>query len=110
MTQPRTILRYIWTATALLYTAAACQAQPYLAYRGTYNAASFLAAGLPGGGIARGSAFSLFGTNIGPTSTPQLSFPLQTTLAGVSIAVSQGSTTVNAIPIAFAAGQINAIM
>jgi uncharacterized protein (TIGR03437 family) len=94
----------------LLCCIAVGHAQPYLAYRGIYNSASYMAAGLPGGAIARGSVFSLFGNNIGPATTPQLSFPLQTTLASVSISVSQGSTTVNALPIAFAAGQINAIM
>jgi uncharacterized protein (TIGR03437 family) len=88
----------------------AAYAQPYIAYRGIYNVASFMAPGLPAGAIARGSTFSVFGRNLGPASTPTLSFPLETTLAGVSITVTQGATTVNAIPVGLATGQINAIM
>jgi uncharacterized protein (TIGR03437 family) len=66
--------------------------------------------GLPGGAIARGSIFSIFGSNIGPASSPSLAFPLQTTLGNVSITVTNGSTTVNAIPIYVSPSQINAIM
>ena len=94
----------------LLGVAALAQAQPFIAYRGIYNVASYMPPGLPGSAIARGSAFALFGKNIGPTSTPPLAFPLGTTLGGVSIQVTQGATTVNAIPIGFGGGQINAIM
>jgi uncharacterized protein (TIGR03437 family) len=97
-------------AGAILFGSALVKAQPFIYYRGVANAASYMAGGLPGGAIARGSAFSIFGSDLGPSSTPTLSFPLQTTLAGVSITVTQGSTTVNAIPIFLAPGQINAIM
>src|SRR5690349_8576104 len=38
------------------------------------------------------------------------SFPLGTTLANVSITVTQGGTAVNAIPLFVSASQINAIM
>lgn len=85
-------------------------ADPFVAYRGVVNAASSMPAGLPGGGIARGSAFSIYGRRLGPPSSPTLSFPLQTTLGGVSITITQGSTTVNAIPTFISPGQINAIM
>lgn len=79
--------------------------------RGIVNAASFVAPGLPGGGIAQGSVFSIFGTGLGPASSPPLtSFPLSTTLGGVSIKVSQGGTSVSAIPLFVSPGQINAIM
>ncbi len=83
---------------------------PHIAYRGIYNAASYMAEGLPGGAIARGSAFSLFGTHLGPSETPPLAFPLETNLGGVTITVTQGDTTVNAIPITLSPGQINAIL
>ena len=66
--------------------------------------------GLPSGGIAQGAQFSIFGANLGPATSPALAFPLSTTLAGVSISVTQGSTTVAAIPVFVSAGQINAIM
>lgn len=79
--------------------------------RGIVNSASFSAPGLPGGSIAQGSVFSIFGSGLGPGSSPPLtSFPLSTTLGGVSIKVSQGSNSVNAIPLFVNPGQINALM
>jgi uncharacterized protein (TIGR03437 family) len=87
-------------------------AQPPLIYnRSLYNAASFMPAGVPGGAIAQGSIFTLFGTRIGPTqAVTASSFPLGTTLGGVSINVVQGSTSISAIPVYVSATQINAIM
>ena len=65
---------------------------------------------LPGGAIAQGSIFSIFGTRIGPaTGVQATSFPLPTTLGGITITVT-GSTTVNAIPLYVSDSQINAIM
>jgi len=79
--------------------------------RGVVNAASFARPGLPQGAIARGSIFSIFGQNIGPESFDTVSeFPLGDALSGVSIAVTQGETTVAAIPVFVSAGQINAIL
>jgi uncharacterized protein (TIGR03437 family) len=78
--------------------------------RGIVNAASYMAPGLPGGSIARGSIFAIFGTGLGPASSPPLAFPLSSTLGGVSITVTQGTSTVNAIPLYVSASQINAIM
>lgn len=79
--------------------------------RGMVNSASYMAPGIPGGSIARGSMFAIFGSRLGPASSPPLTvFPLSTTLGGVSITVTQGTTTVNAIPLYVSAGQINAIM
>ena len=87
-------------------------AQPPLIYnRSVYNAASFMPSGVPAGAIARGSIFSIFGAQLGPAKPATAgSFPLGTTLAGVSINVVQGSTSVSAIPVFVSAGQINAIM
>jgi uncharacterized protein (TIGR03437 family) len=49
--------------------------------------------------------------HLGPAQgASQSSFPLVTTFSGVSIQVTQGSTTVNAIPSYVSAGQVNAIM
>src|ERR1039458_7886089 len=78
--------------------------------RSIVNAASFMAPGLPAGAIARGSIFSIFGGHLGPASSPALAFPLSATLGGVSITVTQGTATVNAIPLYVSASQINAIM
>ncbi len=102
--------RSIWIV-AFLFTALAASAQPFINYRGVVNAASFTPPGLSGGSIAQGSIFSIFGQGIGPATLAEVSsFPLQPNLAGVSIQVIQGNTTVPAIPLVVTAGQVNAIM
>src|SRR5258706_2204967 len=74
--------------------------QPLITPRGIVNAASLIAPGLPSGAIARGSLFSLFGQRVGPAAgVSAAAFPLQTSLAGVSIKVTQGTTSVDAIPV-----------
>jgi uncharacterized protein (TIGR03437 family) len=83
---------------------------PLIYYRGVVNVASYMPPALPAGGIAQGAQFSIFGANLGPATSPALSFPLSTTLAGVSISITQGTTTVAAIPVFLSPGQINAIM
>ena len=97
---------------ACLFTTAGIIAQPPVIYnRAVLNAASFMPARLPGGAIAQGSIFSLFGARLGPSTPVQASsFPLGTSLGGVSITVTQGANTVNAIPLFVSASQINAIM
>ena len=92
--------------------AACAAAQPPVIYnRAIVNAASFMPPRLPGGAIAQGSIFSIFGARLGPATGVQVSsFPLNTTLSNVSITVTQGSTTANAIPLYVSASQINAIM
>ncbi len=94
-----------------LFAGGAIAQPPLIFNRAVVNAASFLPPTLPGGTIAQGSIFSIFGARLGPTTAVQAnSFPLGTTLGGTSIIVSQGSTTVNAIPIFVSASQINAVM
>jgi hypothetical protein len=47
---------------------------------GARSAASYMPPSLPGGGIAQGSLFSLFGTGLGPaTGVSVTAFPLGTT-------------------------------
>ena len=92
-----------------LAMAPGCYAQ-LIGSRSIVNAASFMAPGLPAGAIARGSIFSIFGGHLGPASSPPLAFPLSTTLGGVSITVTQGTTAVNAIPLYVSAGQINCLV
>lgn len=95
----------------LALSAAALQAQsPFIYYRGVVNVANYMPPALPSGGIAQGAQFSIFGSNLGPATSPALSFPLSTTLATVSISVTQGTTVVAAIPVFLSPGQINAIM
>jgi uncharacterized protein (TIGR03437 family) len=86
-------------------------AEPLIFFRAIVNSASFMPADGPGGAIARGSIFTLFGRDIGPLAGAQVSsFPLGTTFEGVSIEVAQGDVTVNAIPIFVSSGQLGAIM
>jgi uncharacterized protein (TIGR03437 family) len=94
-------------AIVLVATAAA---QPQIAANGVVNAASNALVGWPNSSIAQGSIFSIYGTDLGPPSSPALAYPLQTTLADVSVQVSSGSTSLNAIPIFVGPNQINAIL
>jgi uncharacterized protein (TIGR03437 family) len=84
--------------------------QPILYFRGVYNAASYAPFGLPNAPIARGSVFTAFGENLGPAKSPALSFPLSSTLAGVSISVTQNGVVTQAFPIFVSPAQINAVM
>lgn len=101
--------RALWLAVAFALCAAA---QPTIGTNGIVNGASFVYLGLPNGNIAQGSIFSIFGTNLGPTAGVGAgSFPLQTTLGGVTVQITpSGGTAVNAILLYVAAGQINAIL
>lgn len=94
----------------LFCVAALAMAQPQIAANGIVNAASNAYVGMPNSSIAQGSIFTIYGVNLGPASSPAPSFPLQTSLGGVSIQVTSGSTTVNAIPIFVGSKQVNAIL
>ncbi len=84
---------------------------PFIYYRGVVNSASYMAPGLPGAAIAQGSTFSIFGEYLGPATSPTLtSYPLQTNLGGVTVTISQGSTSVSAIPVYVSPGFISAIL
>ncbi len=97
-------------ATALIF-AIGLQAKPAIYLHQVVNAGSYYAPGLPAGSIGQGSLFSLFGSALGPQQgTSQTSFPLTNSFSGVSIQVTRGSTSVNAIPVYVSASQINAIM
>ena len=90
---------------------ALAQEPPFIFRGGVVNAASYVANDLPGGGIAQGSIFAIFGRAIGPAAPVQVSsFPLGPQLAGVSINLRQGSKQLSAIPLFVVAGQINAIL
>ena len=90
----------------------ALQAQlPAIYPHGVVNSASVLPPGLPAGSIAQGCIFSIFGSNLGPANGVQVSsFPLGNTLAGVSITATQGTATVDVLPVYVQQGQINALM
>ena len=61
------------------------------------NNYSYTPSGLPNYGIAQGSIFDIFGTNLASSSTPLQSVPLSTSLAGVTVTVVVNNTTTNVI-------------
>jgi uncharacterized protein (TIGR03437 family) len=96
---------------SVLFLAKVLSAQPTIFPHKVVSAASFMDPGLAGGAIARGSVFAIIGSGLGPAQPVQVSsYPLGTTLAGVSVRLTQGTTPIDAIPIAVSAGQVNAIM
>jgi uncharacterized protein (TIGR03437 family) len=105
-------------ATTLTYTVSQAAAAantapgPVVDPGGIVNSASFISASLPAGSIAQGSFFSIFGNNLGPANpgVKATSYPLGTNLGGVSVKVTQGATSVNAVPVFVAQYQINAVM
>jgi uncharacterized protein (TIGR03437 family) len=74
------------------------------------NSATYANPAMPNALIAQGSLFTICGSNLGPSSSPSLSFPLSPTLGGTSIGVTQGSIGVAAIPVFVSGSQLNAIM
>jgi uncharacterized protein (TIGR03437 family) len=78
---------------------------------GIVNAASYRVVGLPNSGIAQGSIFLVFGTNLGPAQlTTDPDFPLGTSLAGTSIQVTVNAVTVDCLMIYTSNGQVAAIL
>ena len=53
----------------LLTGFAGLRAEPVIFLRAIVNAASFMPSGVPGGAIARGSIFTIFGRGIGPATS-----------------------------------------
>ena len=76
------------------------------------NAASRIASGLPGYGVAQGSIFVVTGKGVGPDQSQQASFPLPAAagLGGVSIKASVGGSTVDAIMVYVSANEVAAIL
>jgi uncharacterized protein (TIGR03437 family) len=82
-------------------------------FSGVVNPASNVPPGFPNGGIAQGSIFVIYGGNLGPASLAEASgLPLPTTagLAGTSIKVTVGGTTVDAPMVYTSAGQVAAVL
>lgn len=61
------------------------------------NNFSYIMPGFPNYGIAQGSIFVIFGTNLATTSSGLQSVPLQTTLDGVSVQISVGGAATQAL-------------
>jgi uncharacterized protein (TIGR03437 family) len=94
----------------LTLAASTVPAQPSVSEYGIVNAASNALVGWPNSSIAQGSIFSIYGSGLGPSASPGLHYPLQNTLAGVSVQVISGNVSVNAIPLFVSPGLINAIL
>jgi uncharacterized protein (TIGR03437 family) len=85
--------------------------QPVIAADGIHNAASYALAGMPNAGIAQGSLFVVFGSNLGPTSLQLISgLPVPASFAGTSVRVTSGGTSVDALMIYTSAGQLAAVL
>ena len=66
--------------------------------------------GLPDYGIAQGSIFVVYGSNLAPNTSGFQSVPLKTALSGVSISVSVNGATTSPLILALSANQIDAIL
>src|SRR5579862_1654287 len=74
------------------------------------NIYSWTLPGLPNYGIAQGSIFAIFGANLASTTVPLQPPPLQTTLSGVTVNVTVGGTTTQALLYYLSPTQINAVL
>src|SRR5215469_5629377 len=78
---------------------------------GIVSAATYVPAGFPNSGVAQGSIFTLFGSGLGPPALTQVTkFPLPKSLAGTSIKITVGGTSVDAIMLWTVASQVAAIL
>lgn len=99
--------------TFLLFAGAALSAaaQPYVPAGGIVNDASHTPPGLPSGPVARGSRFQIYGANIGPAGGVELkTFPVATSLGGVSVTVTVGGAVANCFVVYAQAGTVRAIL
>ena len=109
----RTFVRPFCVLIAVVSVAAgtAFAQAPSVAAGGIVNHFSFASPGLPNGGIAQGSIFDIYGTNIGPAVLTQLTgFPIPTVLANTSVQVTVSGTTVDVYLFFVASGQIVGVL
>ncbi len=103
----RTLLLGVFLATFFGPASAA----PQLQQGAIVNAASFAVDGTPSAGIARGSLFTVFGVDIGPTAPVQAtSFPLPLDLGGVTIKITAGGNQYDAVVLFAINSQVSAIL
>ena len=93
---------------ALLFATAAF-AQPTVT--GAFNAASYVAPGLPGAGLAQGAMIAIFGRDLGPAAIVNANrFPLPTALGGTSARITAGGQSRDLILVYSLATQVGAII
>lgn len=86
---------------------AAVAQTPAVSPGGIVNHFSYALPGMPNAGIAQGSIFDIYGTNIGPSVLAQASgFPLPAQLASTSVQVTVAGTTADVLLFFVSAGQI----
>ena len=86
---------------------------PAIGVGGVLSGATYTPAGLPSSGIAQGSFFTIFGTNMGPAAgaTPTSGAAIPTTLGGTSVSITVGSAApVMALLFFVSPNQINAVL
>jgi uncharacterized protein (TIGR03437 family) len=93
-----------------LLLASTALAQPVISSGGIVNAASSLPPGLPGGALAQGSLFVIYGSGLGPGALESSRFPLFSTLAGTSVNVSVGGVTKSALLVYTSSTQVAALL
>jgi uncharacterized protein (TIGR03437 family) len=92
--------RPLFTCCAAIALAQAIVAQPVIALpviSGIENNYSYIPAGLPNSGIAQGSIFVIFGSNLATPSSGLQGLPLQATLDGVSVQFTVQGATMQAL-------------
>ena len=104
-------MKSLFAVISIVASSASLFAAPSITRSGIVNAANYTAPSLPGGSIAQGSLFTIFGAGLGPTPYAVASaFPLPTSLGGVSVKVQVTGKTLDAIPVFVSDTQINAIL
>ena len=89
--------------------AAAAAAQPSITM--VQNNSSYIVPGMPNWAIAQGSIMFIKGSNLGPSTLVQNSYPLQTSLSGVTITVTPATgPDIQAIPYYVWSQQLTAIL
>jgi uncharacterized protein (TIGR03437 family) len=100
---------FILFATLAIVAAIQAEAQPTIA--AIESSATYLPPGLPNSGIAEGSIFVIFGSNMGPSTLEQVqAYPLSTALSGTSVTVTVNGTASQAYMIYTSAGQLAALL
>ncbi len=102
--------RYLLCAVLVAAASTSLFAQPVVNDGGILNAASYTSSKLPGGAIAQGSIFVVFGARMGPAAIALAGFPLPSTLAGTGVKVTSGGQTLDCPLVYTVAGQLAAIL
>lgn len=98
----------VLSALSMLLTIGA-SAQPTITT--VASSATYLPPGLPDSGLAQGSIFVVFGSNLGPTTLAQVqAYPLATSLSGTSVTVTVGGAATPCLMVYTSAGQVGAIL